>query len=1077
MTTILIVDDNAMNRKLLATQLACEGYATIEASDGREALECARRERPDLVISDILMPTMDGYEFVRRVRAEAELARLPVIFHTANYHEREARALAADCGVARVLVKPCESALLLAAVAEALGGASTRRAAVPEQFDREHLRLVTDKLAANAAELNVANARLRALNELNLQLASERDARVLLGRVCAGARELLGARFAVLAVADAPGSDSVLVATNGLEAGSAVLGRPRVDAGMLGAVHATRRSCRLRLDGARQGELGLPPGYPRVEAVLAVPLASLTRSYGWLCLADKVGAAEFDSEDERVLGVLGAQVGRIYENGSLYREVQQHATQLLVEMEERERAIAGLRDSEERFRQLADNIDDAFFVVSATGRIVYLSPAYEKIWGAPRAIVYADPSSWFDTVHPGDRERVRELALHADRSVPGEARWRIHRADGTVRWVLARWFPVFDRGDVLARVVGIATDITERTQAEARIENLNRVLAVLSGINALIVRVADREELLREACRLAVDEGRFRLAWCGWLQDDGAEILPIAWAGDRPDLARLARPRLAGAAGEESMMSIALRTRSPVVCNDLTTTTLRIMFREQMLENGYRAVVVLPLLPGGRPVGCLVLTADQAGFFDDPEMRLLGELAGDISFALDHIEKSERLNYLAYYDVLTGLANRSLFIERLRLQVSAAARAAHKLALLIVYPERLDAVYEGVGRVAGDELLRLIGERLVRSAGNAENVSRISQDQFAVVVPVVRSDSDVLTTIAEWRRETFAENFDVGGQRFAVSARTGVAIYPADGESAEGLLRNAEAALKKARISADLNVFYTPHLSERLAQRAQLERSLQHAFDNGQFLLHYQPKVDLEQRTVLGVEALLRWNHPERGLVQPGDFIPLLEQSGMIVDVGAWVLRRARIDRLRWLEKFPTAPRIAVNVSTVQLLRDDFVSTVAEALDGGGGHAGIDIEVTESLLADEAVDNIAKLAAVRELGVHIALDDFGTGYSSLAYLAKLPVETLKIDRSFVSAMLDDPGAMTLVSTIISLAHALELETVAEGVELEEQAKILRLLRCDQMQGYLISRPLAFDEMTAWMALRRAVAEA
>lgn len=301
-----------------------------------------------------------------------------------------------------------------------------------------------------------------------------------------------------------------------------------------------------------------------------------------------------------------------------------------------------------------------------------------------------------------------------------------------------------------------------------------------------------------------------------------------------------------------------------------------------------------------------------------------------------------------------------------------------------------------------------------------------------------------------------------------LSMKAGIAMFPNDGADAASLLRNAEAALKNAKANEAPYAFYTPQLGRALHERHALERSLRRALDNNELVLHYQPKVDLQTHRLAGVEALMRWRHPERGLVPPATFIPLMEESGLIVEAGAWALRQASLDRGRWLAAALAAPRVAVNVSSVQLRQEDFVSRVAEALQLAGANAGIDIEVTESLLVNDFADNIAKLSRVRDLGVGIALDDFGTGYSSLAYLARLPVEAIKIDRSFVVAMLDDPGAMTLVSTLISLAHALRLKTIAEGVETEEQAKILRLLHCDQMQGYLISRPVPFEEMTHYL---------
>jgi EAL domain-containing protein (putative c-di-GMP-specific phosphodiesterase class I) len=261
-------------------------------------------------------------------------------------------------------------------------------------------------------------------------------------------------------------------------------------------------------------------------------------------------------------------------------------------------------------------------------------------------------------------------------------------------------------------------------------------------------------------------------------------------------------------------------------------------------------------------------------------------------------------------------------------------------------------------------------------------------------------------------------------------------------------------------------------MTEGIADRIGLESAMRGALQRDEFQLYYQPKVDLRTRRVTGLEALLRWQNPELGFLPPDRFIPLMEENGMIVDVGAWVLRRAIQDRGLWLEQGLAAPRIAVNVSAVQVRRAGFVRTLGDSLRLAGRDPGIDIEITESVIMADAADSIQKLAEIRDLGVGIALDDFGTGYSSLGYLARLPVETIKIDRSFIATMADDTSAMTLVSSIISLAHNLKLDTVAEGVETEAQAKLLAMLRCDQIQGYLVSKPLPFDETTTYLSRAR-----
>jgi EAL domain-containing protein (putative c-di-GMP-specific phosphodiesterase class I) len=291
-------------------------------------------------------------------------------------------------------------------------------------------------------------------------------------------------------------------------------------------------------------------------------------------------------------------------------------------------------------------------------------------------------------------------------------------------------------------------------------------------------------------------------------------------------------------------------------------------------------------------------------------------------------------------------------------------------------------------------------------------------------------------------------------------------VFPGDGTDAEALLKNAEAALQRAKATGERYLFYTQQMTERVAGHLTLENKLRHALENNEFVLHYQPKVDVETRRIVGVEALMRWQSPDLGLVPPLRFIPILEETGMILEVGAWALRRAVLDHQRWLEQGLMAPRIAVNVSAIQMGQRDFVEMVREAVRLGAEPPGIDIEITESLIMEDVAGTSDKLKILRDLGMSIAIDDFGTGYSSLGYLAKLPVHSLKIDRSFISGMTDDADTMTLVSTIISLAHSLRLIVVAEGVETEDQAKLLRLLRCDEMQGYLISRPVPEGELRA-----------
>jgi diguanylate cyclase (GGDEF)-like protein len=468
----------------------------------------------------------------------------------------------------------------------------------------------------------------------------------------------------------------------------------------------------------------------------------------------------------------------------------------------------------------------------------------------------------------------------------------------------------------------------------------------------------------------------------------------------------------------------------------------------------------------GRPEAVIALFAGEFNFFDDEELKLLTELAGDISFAVDHIEKQDRLNYLAYYDSLTGLANRALFIDRLAQHIESAKANGLKVAVLLLNVDRFKLINDSLGRQAGDELLKQIAARLTHDFTDQMRHARISADTFAIAVPEAHNAEEVARRIEGKLRDYFSVPFRIGDAELRIAARVGAALFPDDGIDAEVLFRNAEAALKKAKLGGEKYLFFTPHMSARVSERLSLENNLRRAIGGDEFVLHYQPKVNLDTRRITGVEALIRWNDPRTGLVPPFQFISLLEETGLILEVGAWALGRAARDHRHWVELGLTAPRIAVNVSPIQLRQRDFVEVVQEAVKAGVSPTGIDLEITESLIMEDVTGNIEKLDAIRDLGMSIAIDDFGTGYSSLGYLAKLPVQSLKIDRSFIINMLDEPDTMTLVSTIISLAHSLRLKVVAEGVEEEEQAKMLRLLRCDQMQGYLFSKPVPRDDLTA-----------
>jgi PAS domain S-box-containing protein/diguanylate cyclase (GGDEF)-like protein len=734
---------------------------------------------------------------------------------------------------------------------------------------------------------------------------------------------------------------------------------------------------------------------------------------------------------------------------------------------ERTQATQALRESRQRLDGILTTAMDAIVTVDDKQRIVMNNPAAEKMFGYT---VAEFQGMSVDLLMP---ERFR--AAHPAHIAAFGKTGATNRSAGALRTVSGlrkngEVFPIeasISKDDSTGRQLftAILRDITERKEAESRIAYLNRVYAMLSGINTLIVRVRDRDELFREACRIAVEVGGFPMSWICIVDRSSMKIVPVASAGVDEAFLTAIKSFLSSSEGTpegNNMVARAIKEKTVVVSNDLQSNPM-VVFGKKYAESGIHSAAFLPLIVADDAVGMLALFTNEIEFFQEEELKLLTELTGDIAYAIDHIGKQERLDYLAYYDALTGLANRTLFLERVAQYLRSAVSGGHKLAVALIDLERFKNINDSLGRPAGDALLRQVAEWLTRITGDTSLLARVGADHFAGVLPQVKQGGDVARLLEKTMQAFLDHPFHLNDGVFRIAAKVGVALFPDDGADADTLFRNAEAALKKAKASGDRYLFYAQKMTEMVADKLNLENQLRQALDKGEFVLHYQPKVSLASGKLTSAEALIRWNDPRTGLVPPGRFIPILEETGLIYEVGRWALRQAIKDYLRWLAAGLPAVRIAVNVSPLQLRNRGFIDEIRDviAIDAQAA-AGLELEITESLIMEDVKHNIASLGAIRDLGVSIAIDDFGTGFSSLSYLAKLPVDSLKIDRSFVIDMTTGPQGLSLVTTIINLAHSLKLKVVAEGVETEEQSGLLRLLNCDEMQGFLFSKPVPSD---------------
>jgi diguanylate cyclase (GGDEF)-like protein len=611
----------------------------------------------------------------------------------------------------------------------------------------------------------------------------------------------------------------------------------------------------------------------------------------------------------------------------------------------------------------------------------------------------------------------------------------------------------------------VARDRTERKGAEDKLRRLNRLYAMVTGISAAMVRVRDREDLFNRSCRTAVEHGEFEMAWIAVIDQNEKRIVPVAWAGqDEPAMSAI-KAHFASSEGTlegNTLAARAIREEAPAVSNDVQNDG-SLIFGKMHAQSGVRSLAVFPLIVSDKPIGVLALYTSKPEFFDAAGLLLLTELAGNIAFAVDHLDRQERLDRLSNYDSLTGLANRRSFLERVAQYMLSAGDSGHKMAVFLIDLERFKKLNDSLGRPAGDALLKQVAEWLAQNAENTKLVARLDADHFAVVLPKVMYESNVARVLEKMIAAFMKHEFSLNDAVYRMAAKIGVAVFPDDGTDADTLFNNAEAALKKAKASRDRYLFYAQKMTETVALSLGIENRLRRALEREEFVLHYQPKVSIASGKLTGAEALIRWNDPVSGLTLPGRFIPILEEIGLIHDVGRWALRKAIEDYRRWRNSGLPAVRIAVNVSPLQLRNPHFVAEIRQAVNvAADAAAGLQLEITESVIMQDVNHSIGSLLAIRALGVTIAIDDFGTGFSSLNYLAKLPVDTLKIDRSFVVEMVSAAGGLTLVSVIINLARALKLNTVAEGVETQEQLLQLRSLGCDEMQGYLFGKPVPVE---------------
>jgi len=742
-----------------------------------------------------------------------------------------------------------------------------------------------------------------------------------------------------------------------------------------------------------------------------------------------------------------------------FEDLQRRAESLAAEVVEHRRIAEYLRDSETRYRHLFDANPLPMWVYDLDSlKFLAVNEAATEHYGYSQEQFLT--MSITDIRPDSDVLAVQEIA-NAKKGQAGFTHagiWRHRKSDGTIIKVEITSHPI-DFSGHRAKLV-LANDVTDRVEQERKIARLSRVRAVTSGISSATLRLRDRNELLQEACRVATIEGVFPLAWVNAIDAHGNRGEMIAWHGDERAVALIAKLGQPQGWAEEDRPSVrAVRARRCVVVNDVASDPTMAAVRDEMLVGAFRSSAAFPLFVDGNVVAVLVLLASERDFFDAEEIALLESLAADLSYALDYIDKSERLDYLASYDTLTGLPNVRLFGDRLEQFVNASRAERAPVCVVVLDLERFTQINDSLGRSAGDELLRQVAARFGEFLIEPYTLGRVAADTFAAATP--NDSRSVVTTLRERMFDALKQPFDIDGREVRITAQAGIAVYPADGDNGHNVFKNAEAALKLAKSSGKHYLYYSAEMNVRIAKRIAFEEQLRIAVAKQQFVLHYQPRVDMISGELVGAEALIRWQHPDKGLVAPSNFITVAEETGLIVPIGAWAIDAVCAQQAAWIAAGINTVPIAVNLSPVQFDKDDLLKSVSDALARHRLDAHhLELELTESTVMNDSAAAIKTLQALRKAGVNLALDDFGTGYSSLALLKRFPFRSVKIDQSFVVDITRNAEDAAIATAIIAMAHRLNLKVVAEGIETQGQFNYLRAQGCDEMQGNFFSPAVA-----------------
>lgn len=1055
--TVLIIDDDPLQLKFTALQFVHAGFKTITGCNGLEGLSLAEKHRPNIIVSDVLMPKMDGFQFCKAIRVNILLQHIPIVLVSANYIEEIDNNLASKIGANSYVYR---SLGIQKVIDTAIACLKEKRSPLPT-IQPEY---------AVSLEVDIHSRMLQQLErQVSLNIAGRHRNYVqhtILGQIGDFASSLL------MKTSNGLNLDDILAGcldSAGLSHGlfyfinqddSLVL---KAQFGFSTDLDFIQRglNCKQFLIDLMNNDQTIALPSPEVDEASMTDILSL-------CNAQSALLVPVKSEDQLPgLLIMFANELTLVEDDwiAFSRNVAAQFTQAT----ELSSTFSKLIHSEQRFRELAKNIKEAFFLLDIEQKsILYLSPAAERIFEQPHERLMAGVETWLDFIDSQHHGEYKELMATLFNRGEITCQIPIVCESGVCKWLQLTGHPIHNGDGKLVRVAGTLDDITVKRQADIQIRYLNRLFAFLSGINSVIIRVENKRELLREACHVAVENGEFDLVWIGLIDAENNTLRQVEMQGSSQHKTYFAQQATSYDIGKlppDSIVVKAITSRLPQWQTEFKhKQNATAIFCETNNLFNFKSAICLPIISNDKIVGTAHLYAKQLLVFDQDEVDLLTQIASDISFALDKLKTKEQLNYLAFHDTLTGLGNRITL--RQQLEDAIAKNSNQTCCLMLININHFRDINDTLGHKIGDQLLIDVAQRLLSTIRDTDRVACLGGDEFAVFIPLLSFDRDI-SIVANKLNSALQSGFQVANLPLHVEARIGIAMYPIHGDDAEKLWMSADVALSTAKRNNEYVQIYNAKHNDFDPKNLTMLGEFRSVFEQDELVLHWQPKIDLKTMKCTGMEALVRWQHPIRGLLFPDEFIPHLEHTALIQPLTNWVAKTAIAQAKKW-SKQGFDFNVAINISVRNLQEEDIdqqILTIAK--DADFPVENIVLEVTESAMMKNSTNAKLVLEKLREAGVKVAIDDFGTGHSSLAYLKDLPVTDIKIDKSFVME-LDSKGNEAIVKSTIELATNLKLSATAEGIENTDSLRKLQRFGCSIGQGYYFSRPLPADDFELWV---------